>query len=447
MSDKKVIIVGAGLAGLNAARTLTRAGVGCTVLEAADGVGGRVRTDIVDGFKLDRGFQVLLDAYPEAKKQLDYAALDLHTFAPGALVRINGGFHKVADPWRSPGDLLETATAPVGTLIDKVRIAQLRRDVTQGSVDALWQRPATSTLQRLRQAGFSETMIDRFFRPFFGGIFLDRNLGTSSRLFDFVFRMFSEGDTVLPADGIGAIPAQLAAGLPEGTIRLKTKVEALVENGVKLANGETLSADAVIVAVEGPEAARLLNEVQDPGERSVSCLYFAADRAPISAPMLILNGDGQGLINNLCFPSQIAPSYAPPNRTLVSASVLGASEHEDTELLRAQVQGQLIDWFGAPAKEWRFLRAYRIRHAQPAQPSGALEPAQRPVRVRGGVYVCGDHRDNASINGALVSGRRAAEAVVGDWGRDWGLGTGDWGLGTGDWGLGTGDWGLGTGSL
>ncbi|MBI1294914.1 NAD(P)-binding protein [bacterium] len=414
MSDKKVIIVGAGLAGLSAARAFTRAGVACTVLEAGDGVGGRVRTDVVDGYKLDRGFQVLLDAYPEAKKQLDYAKLDLHAFAPGALVRFNGGFHKVSDPLRKPGDLIDTLFAPVGTLVDKARIAQLRRDVTQGSVDSLWQRPSTSTLQRLRQAGFSDTMIDRFFRPFFGGIFLDRNLGTSSRLFDFVFRMFSEGDTVLPAGGISAIPEQLAAGLPAGTIRLNTKVETLVEKGVKLTNGETLTADAVIVAVEGPEAARLLDNVQDPGVRSVTCLYFAAERAPISAAMLILNGDGHGPINNLCFPSQIAPSYAPPNRALVSATVLG-NPHEDDELLRAQVQGQLIDWFGAPAKAWDFLRAYRVHYAQPAQPPSTLEPAKRPVRVRPGVYVCGDHRDNASINGAMESGRRAAEEVIGDW--------------------------------
>ncbi len=411
MSNKQVIVIGAGLAGLSAARELSRNGVGCTLLEASDGVGGRVRTDIADGYKLDRGFQVLLDAYPEAKEQLDYAALDLHAFAPGALVRFNGSFHRVVDPWRRPGGLLSSVAAPIGSLLDKVRIAQLRRDVSKGSVDSLWQRPATSTLQRLRRAGFSDTIIDRFFRPFFGGIFLDRNLGTSSRLFDFIFRMFAEGDTVLPAGGIGAIPAQLSAGLPEGTLRLNTKVQALVENGVKLANGETLTADAVIVAVEGPEAARLLDEVHDPGARSVTCLYFATERAPISAPILILNGDGSGPINNLCFPSQIAPSYAPPNRTLVSVTVLGNPE-ADNELLRAQVQGQLIDWFGAVAKQWDFLRAYRVHYAQPAQPPAALEPARRPVQVRPGIYVCGDHRDNASINGAMVSGRRTAEAVI-----------------------------------
>jgi phytoene dehydrogenase-like protein len=411
MSNNRVIVIGAGLAGLCAARYLSRNGVDCTVLEASDGVGGRVRTDIVDGYRLDRGFQVLLTAYPEAKKQLDYAALDLHTFQPGALVRYNRAFHKVVDPWRSPGDLLRTALAPVGSLLDKARVARLRFDVRRGMLEELWQRPSTSTLQRLRQAGFSETMIDRFFRPFFGGIFLDRNLSTSSRLFDFIFRMFSEGETALPAQGIQAIPEQLAATLPVGTIRLNSRVEAINGSEVKLAGGETLSAAAVVVATEGPEAARLLNDVADPGSLSVACLYFAAERAPISEPVLILNGNGSGPINNLCFPSQVAPSYAPPNSTLVSASVLGNPD-EDDELLRARVQGQLTEWFGPQAKEWRFLRLYRVRHAQPAQPPGVLESPQRPVQLRPGLYVCGDHRDNASINGAMVSGQRTAEAVL-----------------------------------
>jgi phytoene dehydrogenase-like protein len=411
MSNNRVIVIGAGLAGLSAARYLTRNGVDCTVLEASDGVGGRVRTDLVDGYRLDRGFQVLLTGYPEAKKQLDYTALDLHAFQPGALVRYNRGFHKVADPWRAPGDLLSTMISPIGSLMDKAKIARLRLDVRRGTLDELWQRPSTSTLQRLRQVGFSETIIDRFFRPFFGGIFLDRNLGTSSRLFDFIFRMFSEGDTVLPAHGMQAIPEQLAATLPVGTVRLKSRVESISGANVKVAGGETLSAAAVIVATDGPEAARLLNEVEKPGSRSVACLYFTAERAPISEPVLILNGNGAGPINNLCFPSQVAPSYAPPNSTLLSASVLGDPEQDD-ELLRAKVQGQLIEWFGPQAKEWRFLRLYRIRHAQPAQPPGVLEPPQRSIQLRPGLYVCGDHRDNASINGALVSGQRTAEAVV-----------------------------------
>ncbi len=412
MTDQSVIIIGAGLAGLTAARHLTRNGISVTLLEASDGVGGRVRSDTVDGYTLDRGFQVLLTGYPEAKRQLDYAALDLHAFEAGALIRLGRGFHKVADPWRNPGALLSTVFAPIGTLLDKAQIARLRLDVKRGSIEELWQRPSTSTLQRLRQFGFSETLIDRFFRPFFGGIFLDRNLGTSSRLFDFVFRMFAEGETVLPAGGIGAIPAQIAADLPAGALRLNSRVEAITEGGVKLKSGESISASAVIIATEGPEATRLTSgEIDSTGLRSVTCFYFAAERAPISDPILILNGDGIGPINNLCFPSQIAPSYAPPNQALVAASVLGDPE-EDDELLRAKVQGQLVEWFGPPAKSWDFLRAYRVRYAQPAQPPGALEPPRRPVELRPGLYVCGDHRDNASINGALASGQRTADAVL-----------------------------------
>jgi phytoene dehydrogenase-like protein len=413
MGESGAIIVGAGLAGLSAARILSRARMRVTVLEASDGVGGRVRTDVVEGFTLDRGFQVLLDAYPEAKAQLDYPALDLHAFTPGALVRFRGKFHRVADPWRRPLDLPASALSPIGSLVDKLNVGRLRVDVQQSSVDGLFLRPQTSTVQRLRQFGFSEEIIDRFFRPFLGGIFLDRNLGTSSRLFDFVFRMFADGDTVLPAGGMQAIPEQLAADLPAGSVRLNSPVQALTEKGVRLESGEEITGGPVIIATDGPAAARLLgDDLPDPGSLAVTALYFAAARAPISDPILILDGEGRGPINNLCFPSQVVPGYAPANQTLVSASVLGDPAQDD-ESLRQSVQAQLVDWFGPQAGEWRHLRTYRIRHAQPRQSPAALEMPQRPVKLRDGLFLCGDHRENASINGAMLSGRRAAQAVIG----------------------------------
>ena len=214
LRDGGVYVVGAGLAGLRCARRLHEKGVAATVLEASDGVGGRVRTDRVDEFLLDRGFQVLLTAYPEARDALDYRELELHPFYPGAMVQTGGKLVTVADPFRRRWDGLRTALAPVGSLSDKLKVTKLRRRVTSGSLEELFARPETTTREALAADGFSETIVDRFFRPLFGGVLLDRELGTSSRMFEFVYRMFSLGDAALPTRGMGAIPEQLAGGLP-----------------------------------------------------------------------------------------------------------------------------------------------------------------------------------------------------------------------------------------
>jgi phytoene dehydrogenase-like protein len=413
--DGGVYVVGAGLAGLRCARRLHEKGVAATVLEAADGVGGRVRTDRVDDFLLDRGFQVLLTAYPEAAEALDYRELELHPFYPGVMVRTGGRFVTVADPFRRRWDGLRSALAPVGGLGDKLKVAALRRRVTAGSLEELFARPETTTREALTADGFSELIVDRLFRPLFGGILLDRELGTSSRMFEFVYRMFSLGDVALPTRGMGAIPEQLAGGLPPDCVRLGQRVTAVGEGGVTLAGGETLAARAVVVATDGPSASRLLGgQPSAPGSVAATCLYFAADRAPVDEPVIVLDGDGQGPVNNLCVPSAVAPTYAPPGAALISAAVVDRPDLPKGPDLESAVLGQLADWFGSAVVAWRHLRTYTIPHAQPAQPPGALDPPERPVRLRPGLYVCGDHRDNASINGALASGHRTADAVLED---------------------------------
>ena len=420
MDNHRVLIIGAGLAGLCCARALHQAGVKAQILEASDGVGGRVRTDEVEGFQLDRGFQVLLTAYPECQQVLDYEALRLQPFLPGSLVRFQGRFHRLADPWRQPAAALGSLFSPIGTLPDKLRVAGLRQRSMSGSLDELFERPQTTTLEALRKAGFTDNLIERFFRPFLGGgVFLDPELGTSSRMLEFVFRMFATGDTAIPAGGMGAIPAQIADSLPEGSIRIGARVEAIEGGNLRLAGGEVVPGDTVVIAVEGPEAARLAQEgrpadAEDthwpqatPG-RGTTCFYFDAPEAPIDEPILVLNGDGNGPINNVCVPSRVASEYAPGGRSLVSVSSHRDDASEET------IRQQLVDWFGEAAKDWGLLRSYRIPYSLPAAPPEALTPPQRRVRLGPGLYVCGDHRDNPSINGAMVSGRRAAEAVLAD---------------------------------
>ncbi len=408
-----VVIIGAGLSGLACAYHLKKAGVDFTILEASSSVGGRVRSDIVDGFVLDRGFQVLLTAYPDARALLDFDKLGLKAFIPGAMVRFNGEFHTVADPWRRPSDCLKSLFSPIGTLNDKLLIAKLRRDVTSGSLNSLFERKEQSTIEKLRNFGFSDKIIDRFFRPFYGGVFFDKSLSTSSKMMDFTFRMFATGDTVLPTGGMGAISRQLADKVGSSKVQFNTKVSEIKGNSVVLEGGATIQTDAVVVATEGPESARLLNKAMRSDMRSVRCIYFAAEKAPTAAPILVLNGDTSELINNLCVPSNVNKSYAPAGKHLVSVSVVRRDDMADDEMLKA-VLTQLESWYGKEVRQWKHLHTYNIKFGLPDYSHPALADVERPVRIEKGTYVCGDHRDTASIQGALSSGRRAAQALIED---------------------------------
>ncbi len=416
MAQYDVLIVGAGLAGLCCARELHRHGVSFKVLEASDGVGGRVRTDEVDGFLLDRGFQVLLTAYPEAQRVLDYDTLNLRSFYDGALVRFDGAFHRVADPLRDPLAAPETAFSPIGTLADKVRVLRLRQRVRRGALDDLWERDTMTTREALTQRyGFSEIMLRRFFEPFLGGILLDRDLGTSSRAFEFYFRMFAEGETAVPANGMQAIPDQLAAALPNHSVQLNTRVQHAGPGTITFEDGNTHKAAAIVVATDGPELAYVLDGFDPPASRSVLCLYYVAPEAPTDDPILVLDGEGDGPVNNLAVMSNVSAAYAPDDRALVSVSVIGNPSQPDADV-EARVRTHLHRWYGDAVDSWQHLKTYRIVHAQPAQPPGTLSPPERPARLTAGLYLAGDHRTNASINGAMRSGRRAAEAVLADLG-------------------------------
>lgn len=399
-----VVIVGGGLAGLAAARSLNDAGVDVHLFESAAGVGGRVRTDEVDGFLLDRGFQVILTAYPELERQFDVDALDLCSFDPGALVWIGGRGRDVSDPFRKPSSLVSTAIAPVGNLLDKARIALLRRRVKGGRAADLLRGDDLTTRAVLVKAGFSPTMLDRFFRPLVGGIQLDPDLTASRRMFDIVFRMLAEGDAAVPAEGMQRLPEQLASHIPATRMHLSTEVRHVAPGCVTLSDGSTVEARAVVVATEGPMAHRLVS-IPDVASRSVSCVYFDAPAAPSSSKAIILDGDGLGPVLNVAVMSNISPFYAPAGRHLVAAALPGVLEGD----LEVAARTQLTAMFGRSVDEWRHLRTYRIPHGQPDQ-SPPFSP-KKNVALGEGLFVCGDHRDTASIQGALFSGRRTGESV------------------------------------
>ncbi len=414
MPDTDVIIIGAGLAGLACARRLHQSNIAFQVLEASDAVGGRVRTDVIDGFRLDRGFQVYLPAYPEGIRVLDYEQLQLRPFRRGAIVRFGGRFHQVSDPMERPFQAAFSLINPIGSLRDKLRIGLLKTELQSRSLDKIINDKEQLILDDLRgRYHFSPKIIERFFRPWLGGIFLDRNLTTSSRFFRFVFAMFAKGGAAIPELGMSAIPDQLAISLPKDAIRLNTAVRKIEPSRVFLADNSSMTARAIVVACDPGTAAQLLNGAIDrPGMTGTTTLYFSADRSPVPEPMLVLNGEGRGRINNLVVLSEVSKSYAPEGKALISVSVLGVPNN--SENLQNEVFQELKDWYGDAVNSWRFLRNYQIPDALPTQSAGHLEQWQRPVRIRPGLYVCGDHRDQASIDGALTSGFRTAQVVAED---------------------------------
>lgn len=410
-----VLIVGAGLSGLTCALRLHEAGIPVHVIEASDGVGGRVRTDHVDGFLLDRGFQVYLSAYPEAGKLLDLEALDLHHFEPGALVYDGNRLNRVMDVFRRPKHLIGSALSPIGNIRDKLRVALLRFQTLGSSQTDIQSHHDQSTEDFLRGFGFSEKMINGFFRCFYGGIFLENELRTSSRMFEFTFKMFSQGSATLPARGMGAIPLQLARKLPAETIRIHSPATAVTSHSVTLADGSVIEGSKVVLATHAAQTAALVPAFarQEPQWRSVTNLYYAAEQSPLHEAIIALNGSGKGLVNNVCVPSDVCPSYAPAGKALISVSLLGMHKQDE---IPDKVKEELSSWFGSDVHAWKHLRTDVIRHALPEQ-LPAQSDTHKHEDLQGfleidGVLICGDHTTSASIEGAIVSGQQTASAIL-----------------------------------
>ncbi len=421
---ERIVIVGAGLAGLTCGRILLGRGYDVTVLEAADGVGGRVRTDMVDGFRLDRGFQVTFTAYPAVRRNLDLAALDLRVFDPGALIALNRRRVALSDPIRDPAAALPSALTSLITLPDKLRTALLTLLLRADPIPDVLAGPDESTLAFLQRFGFSLRYINRFIRPFYGGIFLDRSLATSAKCFKFDFKMLSVGQTVVPAAGIGAIADQLAAPLA-GRIRLNTPVAALEPAGagdgpaVRLADGTRLAADRVVVATAAPEAARLTGQPMPPGALGTVNLYWQGTQTVYRGNKILLNANPHAFVNNAVQISNIAPEYAPPGRRLLSATVLGVPLGNDASLY-ALAMTDLLGMFAgngaaqAALSTYQPLALYRIPYGQFPQPPG-IHP-RLPDNDSGlpGILFAGEFTEASSQNAAMISGEKAAALILGE---------------------------------
>ncbi|MGW2615106.1 NAD(P)/FAD-dependent oxidoreductase [Streptomyces sp. NPDC001500] len=401
-----VVVIGAGVAGLACAQDLGAAGVAVQVLEASDGVGGRMRSDRVDGFVVDRGFQVFNTSYPQVRRRLTLPGLALRPFTPGVLIHTEAGRRRLTHPGSHPSTLVDLLSGRVAGARDLAALGALAASDALLPPGRIKRRADRSTRAALAGAGFTDAFVERFFRPFLSGVFLEDRLETSARVFHLVWRSMLRGTLCLPADGIGAVPGALAAALPAGVVRLGTEVERLTDDGVETAAGESVPARAVVVATGPGPAVALMPDVTVPAYRAVTTYYHVPARAPLHEPTLLV--DTRRRFLNTCVLSEVAASYAPPGRALVATSVLGADAEGREQALRAA----LSEVYGTDAGRWDLLAVRTVPEALPAMT--APQELTRTTRVAPGRYVCGDHRATGSVQGAMASGARAAREVLHD---------------------------------
>jgi len=409
MHDFSTVIIGGGISGLTCAKYLNEKGYNFMLFEGSDALGGRVRTDKVDGFLLDRGFQILLTNYPEAKKILNYNKLDLKYFGSGAMIKAEKGFMKMENPFRNKMAYLTMAFSSVGTLSDKLKIRKFANELAEIPDDEFFKMQATDTLAFLRNYGWSEKIINNFFKPFYGGVFLENNLVTSSNFFQFTFKQFFMGDAAIPANGIQAIPEQIAEMLPRNCIRKNAHVKGFEGNQIFLDGGEVITADRIVVATDPNTSDKLLGETSQRTYNITTCTYFSAETSPLKGQKFIaLNPSRRGAVHNICVPSDISSHYANAGKSLISVSTHGVDKLDEITLTNT-IKRELFDWFGASVNVWKHLKTYHIPESL-VQYSAASK--HQNSKLGDNLYRCGDYLAYPSLNAAMQTGREVAQMIM-----------------------------------
>jgi protoporphyrinogen oxidase len=406
-SAYKIHIIGAGISGLIGAQILENYGYKPTIIEASSTVGGRVKSDIFKGYTLDHGFQVLLTSYPAAKKYLDYDALELQPFLPGATIFKNEKAQTIGDPLRSLSLLIPTLLASIGTFSDKIKILKLNSLLKKKKIDAIFKTTEISTLKYLQDFGFSDEIITDFFTPFFSGIFLETQLETSSRMFEFVYKMFGDGLAVLPKNGIQAIPNQLKSNLKSTKFLFNSPVKEVQDKSILLENGEILESHITIIATDPSSLISNLKN-QETNWKGCDTLYFETTNKTISKPLIGLIADKNTLINNIFYHTSIKTSNKT-TKELLSVTVVKEHPLNEKELIK-KVTEELSS--KCAISDVTFLKRYQIKKALPKLTNLQYEISSTETKLKSTIFLAGDTLLNGSLNAAMISGERAALGVI-----------------------------------
>jgi protoporphyrinogen oxidase len=404
----KIHIIGAGISGLIAAQVLENYGYKPTIIEGSNSVGGRVKSDLVEGYLLDRGFQVLLTSYPAAKKYIDFDALEIQKLLPGATIFKNGKSQTIGDPLRSFSLLFPTLFSSIGTFSDKLKILKLNVLLKKKEIDTIFKEDEKTTLQYLIDVGFSEEMIQTFFKPFFSGIFLEPNLDTSSRMFEFVYKMFGEGLAVVPKAGIQAISNQLKDNLKNTKILLNSEVESVKNKGIILKDGSEIESDFTIIATEASQLVANLNN-QETHWKTCDTLYFETTDRIISRPLIGLISEENSLINNLFYHTSIQTTTKGKGE-LLSVTIVKNHSLSEKQLI-GKITEELEDFCGIT--NTTFIKRYQIEKALPKLDNLQYEISSTETKLTSSIFLAGDQLLNGSLNAAMIAGERAAMGVIG----------------------------------
>ena len=406
-SDYKIHIIGAGVSGLIAAQILENHGYSPIIIESSKTVGGRVKSDVVNTYLLDHGFQVLLSAYPAAKKYLNYESLDLQELLPGATIYKEGKSQSIGDPLRSFSLLFPTLFSTIGHFSDKLKILKLNSILKKKKTADIFKEKEKTTLQYLQDFGFSEDIINNFFKPFFTGIFLEPNLETSSRMFEFVYKMFGDGLAVIPKKGIQAIPNQLKNNLKKTTFKFNQKVKEVLDAKIILSDNSEIKSHITIIATE---ASQLISNLKNQEIEWKSCdtLYFETNKKQINKALIGLIADKDALINNIFYPTSVATA-SKGNKELLSVTVVKDHDLNETELIET-VQKDLEKY--CSISNTIFLKCYQIKKALPKLSNLQYEISSTETKLKSTIFLAGDQLLNGSLNAAMIAGERAALGVI-----------------------------------
>ena len=406
----KIAIIGAGIAGLYCTKSLLNDGYDVELFEESDRIGGRMKTDLVDGFQLDHGFHVIQTGYDLTKQIIDYDKLSIKPYEPGAKVirpsKNKSRIWRLSDPFRRPFSSFKDAFGFFASPFDMLRVLKIRRRLKKMSVEEIFAEGDMSTQEWLQSQGFSQSFIDRFFHPLFGGIFLESELRTNERLFKFIFRTMSNGDMVLPENGIQAVPTYLADQIPSKVIHLNSRVDSFTKDSITI-NGVKKKYDAVIVAYDHRE---------NLSSKHVWTIYFSASNSPLSSNHIMLNSEiknTKNIISYISVPSDIQPNYSPEGKSLICVTVVGDKCEElgliNEEQVSSKVIEELFDWFGVISTKWSLIDVQHIANALPETDSQIF--SSKSSNSTKEYFSCGDYMVHGSLEGTLVSAKQTVQEV------------------------------------
>ncbi|MCC6722111.1 MAG: FAD-dependent oxidoreductase [Bacteroidia bacterium] len=410
---KKIIIVGAGIAGLSTGVFLKKTGkFDVLFIEANDRVGGRIKTEKINGYLLDYGFHIFFTANPIAAELLDIEKLDLRYFKSGALIMKNHSYQKFYDPFKHPKYFFKSLFSKIGNLNDKINIVKRRFELTNMSYEKVFDKYEVKTSSILKKRRFSSKIIKNLFNPIFSHFFMENELSTSRRMFEFYLKMLADGNMAIPAKGIEEITKQLFSNFDKSEFMFNTKAVNIEEDRILLENGESLKADAFVIATDyNGLYSKIIKSHIENKQRSITCFYFSANKSPFKEKLICFNANENKIVSSVAVLSNISQNYAPIGKSLIVATIIDKTNEDENEL-ELKIKDEVSNVFGSQVYDWEKIKCYKIYNAISNQDYVLGKRRENEINPKENIFFCGDHLLNGTIYGAMKSAKNISEMIL-----------------------------------